>query len=341
MNDLNANMTKKEHVVPQCYLEAWTRTGSKQVFVFDKLRKMYRQNSIEDVACQRHFYDTHPVFLLKHEELKKLTQEGKTIDPDADQQVIEHIYADQVETLYKDYLEKLISIARSATPWAIKNCYFINFEEKEELSQLITIQYIRTKSVRNRLEESGKCLSKVLRDMGIPDGQIKKYQMTKEQVKNTHLQMMTDLEKLESIASSFYNLTWMLCVNRSPVKFYTSDNPIFPIPHYTPDLAPASSGAGLRCKGVEVFFPLAPDCALTMFDGEYHQASEYDRRFAVSDICEIVDYYNSMIAVHAEETVFSQDGNWEVINEMLVNEPKIFTEPKTTMIWGDKVYTPE
>ena len=47
--------TKKEHFIPQCYLKAWTEPGTKQVFVYDKLRNQFRQNSIEDIGCERHF----------------------------------------------------------------------------------------------------------------------------------------------------------------------------------------------------------------------------------------------------------------------------------------------
>lgn len=30
---------KKQHYVPQCYLEAWTMSGGNQVNVYDKIKK--------------------------------------------------------------------------------------------------------------------------------------------------------------------------------------------------------------------------------------------------------------------------------------------------------------
>ena len=41
---------KKQHYVPQCYLEAWTISGGKQVNIYDKVKKENRINNIEDVA---------------------------------------------------------------------------------------------------------------------------------------------------------------------------------------------------------------------------------------------------------------------------------------------------
>ena len=48
---------KKQHYVPQCYLEAWTMLGGKQVNVYDKIKKTQRINNIEDVAEKNYFYD--------------------------------------------------------------------------------------------------------------------------------------------------------------------------------------------------------------------------------------------------------------------------------------------
>ena len=63
--------TKKEHYVPQSYLEKWC-SNSGQVFVFDKENETSRINSITDVASENYFYD------LKVEDI--LLESGISID---------------------------------------------------------------------------------------------------------------------------------------------------------------------------------------------------------------------------------------------------------------------
>ena len=162
--------TKKQHFVPQCYLKAWKISDDKEsVFVFDKEKDSFRQNSIEDIASERYFYDADFINLLNEKQLHDLLEGKIRLRDDADPQIMEHTYADLVETVYKDLLEKLIKSAREATPWIINNCYFIMPDDKETLSALLAIQFLRTKQIRNDLIESSKLLGQSLRNMGFPE----------------------------------------------------------------------------------------------------------------------------------------------------------------------------
>ncbi len=51
------NRKKKQHYVPQCYLEQWAIENTHQINVYDKVKKEDRQNNITDVASENYFYD--------------------------------------------------------------------------------------------------------------------------------------------------------------------------------------------------------------------------------------------------------------------------------------------
>lgn len=326
-----------EHFVPKCYLKAWTKEGTDQIQVYDKIRDSFRPSGIDKVACEHSFYDTHPIKLLSRDKLIQLKEEGKVVNPDADRQVIERVYSTEVETLYKQYLVSLIKTAQTSTPWEIDNCFFIRSKEKEEIAQLLTIQDMRTRSIRRRIEESSQCMAQALNDMGFPKTESEKYRLSKQEVKDVHLRSLMDEDTLEHVALSFYNLTWILLINKTGVKFYTSDNPIVRIPHIS---HPFHSGVGLRSKGVEVFFPISPDCGLSMFDGDYFGITRLDCRMILCDESD-VRQYNRMQTIYAEETVFSIDGNWDTVKIIKSFEPEALKWPRTTLIWGEKEYTPE
>ena len=56
MGQSTVKETKKEHYVPQCYLERW-KNSKGYVAVYDKKLKMSRGNNIKDIACERYYYD--------------------------------------------------------------------------------------------------------------------------------------------------------------------------------------------------------------------------------------------------------------------------------------------
>ena len=98
---------------------------------------------------------------------------------------------------------------------------------------------------------------------------------------------------------------------------------------------------GLKSKGVEVFFPISPECILVMFDGSYHfQNAHLERRYVLLDNEAYIDYYNSLCAMQSERCVFSSDGDFALLEEMKENNPQIFSQPHTQMNWGGKTYFP-
>ena len=330
--------TKKQHYVPQSYLKAWAIPGTYQVHVYDKKTDNERVNSINDIASENCFYDINPNEIFSKEFLAALKVEGLSWDSDELSQGLEHTFANEVEGDFANILKEIIGKATSATPWIIENCYFISEDKKGMLSAYLAIQYIRIKQVRNRIIDSADCLVQALKDMGASDEVIGKYAISKNDSKNIQAQMLMDLKSLSDLAISFLSLTWILCINQTKKKLYTSDSPIGTHAHVD---HPIMSMNGLKSKGVEVFFPISPECILVMFDGSYHfQNAHLERRYVLLDNEAYIDYYNSLCAMQSERCVFSSDGDFALLEEMKENNPQIFSQPHTQMNWGGKTYFP-
>ena len=329
--------TKKQHYVPQCYLNAWS-TSKHQIYVFDKSTESARINSIQDVASERFFYDINPEDYLSPDFLNALRQRGVSLDDVALSQVLERTFAKNVEKPFSDLLKEILDKTAAATPWHINNCYFISEEKKVEFSVFLALQFIRTKKTRTNIHGSSECLRQVLTDMGVPDSEIAKNTISKEDAKRIHLEMIVDENYLAEMTGCFHNLTWMLAVNRTGSKLYTSDSPIATFAHINHPFMPMN---GLASKGVEVFFPLSPNVILLMVDGSYHKRwLPFERRYIELTDNENIDFYNSVLALQAERFIFSSDGNMTVLDRMKEKDQNVFKQPQVQMNWGGKTYYP-
>lgn len=328
---------KKQHYVPQCYLESWAIPDSYQVYVYDKAKKKPRTNNIEDVAEERYFYDIDLSGVLSEEEIRRLGLEGQDLSRLDDDQYIENLFSNDIENGFKFYLDKLRE-AHERTEWEWKNCFFFSEVDKFRFSFFLAAQYIRVKSVRTSIADSSDCLTQWLTDMGASTETLQKYTTDKKQLSYIHGKMICNNEEIQKLSRSFFSLTWILRINTTDNVFFTSDNPIGTIPHIK---HPFMAMSGLNSRGVEVYFPIAPDLILVMYDGEYHkEVQPFDRRMIEMDAVSDVTYYNKWITLESERCVFSADSNFSVMEELLNKDETVFDKPKSVLHWGDKTYSP-
>ena len=272
--------TKKQHYVPQCYLNAWAMVDKpKQIYVYDKVKDSYRENAIEDVASERFFYDVNPNDVFTDEVLDFLRDRGIVWETGEKSQGIEHAFSELVEDSYSPLLKKIIEKADNATPWYISNCYFISEAEKIELSIFLAIQFLRTKAVRNTILDASDCLNQALEDMGAPSETLKQFTVDKGEAKIVHTQILLSSKELTNVTTTLANHIWILGINRTQKKLFTSDNPIVTYGHSINPYLPTN---GIAAQGVEVVFPISPSIALIMFEKTYHKdLIRYERRFRI------------------------------------------------------------
>ena len=334
-----APKAKKQHYVPQFYLNAWSIPEKHQIHVYDKSTNAERINNISDVASERYFYDANVNDLFSQEYLDLLRQEGYEL-PEENVQLLEQTLSEGIEKPFSDLIKEILEKAKNATPWHIKNCLFLKKNKKKiNFSVYLAVQMIRVKTARDNLTDISKCVTQALTDRNTPDSVISNYEISESEAKSMHIQMLMDLPAMAELATSFHRLTWILGINKTTRKFYTSDNPICTIPHIK---SPYASMSGVSSKGVEVLFPLSPEVILLMLDGSYHtEALPFERRYIEIRDNQYIDSYNSTIAINAKRCVFSFDGNYELIEGMIKRNPRIFNQGHVQLTWAGKTYLPE
>ena len=117
---------KKQHYVPQCYLENWAIDGSHQIYVYDKEMNKQRKNNITDVASENYFYDVDLTGIVTNDKAKEMG--FSNFDPSkADEaQYIENFFSNSVEGQYKFLLNNVLTNVSRMTPWELKNCSFFS-----------------------------------------------------------------------------------------------------------------------------------------------------------------------------------------------------------------------
>ena len=330
---------KKQHYVPQCYLERWAMPGTHQINVYDKVKQMPRVNNIEDVAQERFFYDINFQKALSEEEKSLCGFTEDELAELSDNQYYENYFSDRVENRLAILLRKITSKVAKSISINQKHAHFISVWSKKALSYQLALQHIRTKSTRNAITETSELLQQMLKEMNASDRAIESVQVSKDSSKLIHGQMLGDRKEIRNSAEHFKDFIWILGINNTDVKLFTSDRPICTIPHVH---KPFVSMAGIMSEGVEVFYPISPDIILIMFDRRYHKnIRKYDRHCIDIRSRETIDYYNSICASQSERCVFSLTDDFSLIDRMLMINKDALKKPYMTLTWGGKTYTTE
>ncbi len=330
--------TKKQHYVPRCYLENFAISDTYQINVYDKQLRKSRINSIKDVASENYFYDFKLSGALNDDTIKNLNDIGISIEAIDNEQYLEKYFAEIIESAFSGLLKEIISKVKSATSWYMNNCFFISESQKLDLSVCLAVQYIRTKTIREGLFETSDCMLQMLDDMNANQELKDSMKLSKEEAKLIHGKMIFDTKNLLDLVAAFNSLSWILGINKTSKRFYTSDNPIGTKAHIS---HPFLSMSGPNSTGVEAFFPISPEIILVMYDGEYHKVvASKDRTFGTI-LEDNVDYYNSLMVMRSNRCIYSNINDFSLIDKMVKRDPHILENNNTTELhWGGNTYTP-
>ena len=223
---------KFQHYVPRVYLKnfAQNKKGQYYLYCFDKLLSKSYGINISQIACDKEFYDTCE-----------------------DEQITEKILR-EIETDFDKAIRKIIEN---------KDITKLDSKEKIILSKFIATQFIRTKEARKKLEEIPK---KILERFGgnIEPNFKKEIEdsLIENNIRTTHKKIIS--KTFLGFASILLQMKWILVINKSSESLITSDNPItlynsLPTP-------PFLSNLGLKCKGIQLYFPINPYLNLIICD---------------------------------------------------------------------------
>ncbi|MGI6694767.1 MAG: DUF4238 domain-containing protein [Christensenellales bacterium] len=332
----NTQKIKKQHYVPQCYLQYFAKKNTQQVYVYDKRNRKSWCSAILDVAAEGYFYDLEFPNNLDDNVLGFLQSKNITVEQLKSDQTIEKHLAKHVEDRYASLLSSLHNQYIELNPWIAKNCFAITKKEKEELSYCIITQMIRTRAIRDSMVDSADRLYQVLVDMGVDKERAEKYLLSESQAKNIQGAMLIDKEKTWEMTMLLNQLTWVFCLNRTSQPLYTSDNPIARKAHVK---VPFLSMVGLKSPGVELSMPLSPNILLVMIDGDYHNLSRsIDRNWHPMNHQNVL-HYNARCLSQSHRFIFSCIDNFDLLFELEKSDPQILESGlQSVTYWGEKTY---
>ena len=284
------------HIVPQCYLKNFAVKGKSDfVYVYDKVQNKSYTKAIKDIAGIDDFYTISPEFN----------------DGTFDSKVIETSYlAGDVEGKYSKVLNETIE--------SIKNGSQLTDNLKMGLAIHIAIQFLRTKEVREKDEQSlndflpdfielfKEGLSLEKKDPKIAELNISyKYDSAMHHFRSS----FGNEEIINIFAGQLASNYWNFYYSTTPV-FYTSHFPIVVSPH-VPNARPLC--LGLTQYGAELSFPISPNIVLVIWEKDYFKEKASTDGNIVVATDEDIRKYNWMRYLYAEQ-VYSHTNDFSALD---------------------------
>lgn len=329
--------TKKEHYVPRCYLKNFLAEDGR-IFVYDKKQMQQRKQKIFEVAMENYFYDIDynavidKVDLSKREKLKAdilgitgCSNWESVTTTFLNNKYLEKEFLMRVDGMFSEVLNRIIEKSYGGNYWVIEHCSAFSDEDKVLMSLFSAIQALRTRHFRDRIGELTEKLPQILYKKistlsENQEGDQLVFRANDDYVKIQHSQMILDEELINDLAEKLYDHIWVMYINRSSKKFYTSDNPIGTIPHI-PSLH--SDNCGFSSLGVEVVFPISPELLIGMYDKRVFSKAFCDRQFKVITKTEEIDEYNNLQVCNSSRCIFSSTGDFMLAEKICEQHPEI------------------
>lgn len=331
--------TKKEHYVPQCYLQNFVSENGR-IQVFDKVLLQERAQLTSEVAMENYFYDIDLTSLLKQTNEEKVKKDimkmvgvsdWNEIQPIfSDKKYIEQRYLCPIESVYSQLIREIINKSHNGNTWVLQNCFALSQEEKDLMSVFIALQSIRTKAFRETIGETIEKLYQVLpsklqknKDFALPENVV--IEANKDFVKLQHSSMLLNPETILEFGEILNQHIWVMYVNQTDLPFYTSDTPVFTIPH---KIDKYMSHSGYSSKGVEVVFPISPKLMIAMYERTHHSLiAPLERKYIPITDKSKVEAYNGLQVAHSYRCVYSNKNNFDIAKKLCEENPK-FRETK-------------
>lgn len=326
---------KNQHYVPRLYLRGFAKQKGKdyKICVYDKENGAIRGNqSIENVAAERYFYNFEYDKILDLEKIKSLKdgdeayEDLKDFDINRiDKQFMEKHFSDVIEPKLKKMLDTIKSTHMLINKSNILKANSISNENKVEYSALIAIQFMRTKEFKQVIEQLPsiklhmiKKIEKIHGDNNIDiDPEAVRY--TKEHAKFEHIRYLMDSDILFEFSNTLFKHIWYIGINNTNINLYTSDSPVVVIPNYNGHMG----GRGLGSIGAEVVFPISPELILVMKERSFHEKSlKYENGYKILNEIEVLKYNEAQI-YGAYRNVFSIDDDFDIAKILRKLDPQM------------------
>ena len=143
---------------------------------------------------------------------------------------------------------------------------------------------------------------------------------TKEQLKTENIISCFDENEIMQFAKCLFNHTWNIGYNYSKSLLYTNDS-VHALTTTWKE-KPKWYGVGYATPGSMIIFPLTPKICVLMYDTimiETEKKFIIDRNYVYLED-ELVKFINQEIVFNAVDEVYSLDGNWKHLEELIRKE---------------------
>lgn len=292
------DIVKKQHYIPRFYLRRFSDTQGhanysndkkNKIIVYDKKNKYQYSSNVQDIACQKYFYDI---------------KDSTNID---EKQLFEHTFS-KLEDEFSIEINMLIKRCEQDENYF--TVLITSREEKEKLAFYIALQLFRTKKVRRKIEETFKVFNNdrlkffnaYLRHF--PNGKAHKDLKLIVDEQKIHLNLLADDENLNSYADFFVDSNWCFLRNVTNIPFIISDNPVCKVPIYDEE---TYINLSYFTDKLYIYFPLSPNIALFIFRKDIPNYKEWEkninRLIPISNI-DTIDFINKYQWLTADEKIF-------------------------------------
>lgn len=302
---------KNQHFVPQFYLRGFASENG-QIYTFDKFRGKSFKTNIENVACEKNFYD-----------LPKVDDRRDCIDD----QIVEKSLS-VLESEFSKSLDFLLLQVRKKR----RRRDLFSADHKRNLALFLTIQFLRTREHRNQIMEITEKLGNGLLEK-FPDEDYGDYhvEVNQDWLPIFQANFMFDPEVIETFSQALLNHIWFIGVNNTDVPFFTSDHPFVKKEHITD---PYMSFSGIASPGIELAFPLCPKFILILCERTaFKKFEKYENRI-IPLTTDNVTYYNCLQVVRSYRQIFSSKNDFKLVKGMFETHADAFSPDRTRIVVG-------
>jgi hypothetical protein len=326
MNQKNKQKTKKQHYVAQSYLRRFASDG-KNLFVFDKVTtSTFGPTSVVNVAHENYFYDFHDKAVVS-------AASAANLDPQSAEKALAVLDGE-----FNRVIEVAINFAKGATPAP-------NPEQRMKMALCAAFQLVRTRGFRDELvenmEKMGSAVGESYLKLAKPElaKQIQvEFKFKQDSISLLHGKFLWNPEFIAQVAAALCNHIWVIGLNETANPLLTSDSPVVRRAHkseetFVPradsgplyeraiDIAIESTLPGIESEGVELIFPLSPECVLIFLERSYFKflADKDGGRFALTD--SQVHELNCLQILQSYRQVYSRSNDFELAQRLCATHP--------------------